>query len=200
MNVRIALPVRPRVVVAGAGFGGLWAARELSRHPLDVLLLDRHNYHLFLPLLYQVAAAELESEDIAFPVRSILRRLPNVAFALGEVRSIDLAARRVETGGRRIPYDYLVLATGSTSHFFGIPGAAEHALPLKSLEEGIALRNRVIRSFERAVHEPEGAARRAALTFVVVGGGATGVEFAGALAELIRSPLARDFPTVDPTR
>ena len=188
---------RPRAVIVGAGFGGLWAARELARCPVEVLLLDRRNYHLFLPLLYQVAAAELESEDIAYPVRSILRGLPNVNFVLSRVRGVDLRTREVTTDDGRIPFDYLVLAAGSTSHFFGIPGASEHSFPLKTLGDGVALRNQVLRAFERAAGEPDPERRRAALTFVLVGGGATGVEFSGALAELIRGPLRKDFPSLD---
>ncbi len=188
---------RPRTVIVGAGFAGLWAARGLALSPVDVLLIDRNNYHLFLPLLYQVAAAELEAEDIACPVRSILRGVPNVKFILSEVRRIDPDAREVETDGGRIPFDYLVLAAGSTSHFFGIPGAPEHSFPLKTLSEGVALRNRILRSFERAARESDPGRRIAALTFVIVGGGATGVEFSGALAELIHGPLRKDFPFLD---
>lgn len=187
----------PRVVIVGAGFAGLWAARGLARSPVDVMLVDRNNFHLFLPLLYQVAAAELEAEDIACPVRSILRGLPNVEFVLSEVRRIDPDAREVETAGGRIPFDYLVLAAGSTSHFFGIPGAPEHSFPLKSLGEGVSLRNQILRSFERAARDADPKRRRAALTFVIVGGGATGVEFSGALAELIQGPLRKDFPSLD---
>jgi len=188
---------RPRTVIVGAGFAGLWAAKRLARSPADVLLVDRNNYHLFLPLLYQVAAAELEAEDIACPVRSVLRGLPNVKFILSEVRRIDPDAREVETDGGRIPFDYLVLATGSTSHFFGIPGAPKHSFPLKTLGEGVALRNRILRSFEKAARESDPGQRKAALTFVIVGGGATGVEFSGALVELIHGPLRKDFPFLD---
>lgn len=187
----------PRVVIVGAGFGGLWAARALAHRPVQVLLLDRNNYHLFLPLLYQVAAAELVPEDIASPVRSILHGMPNVAFAMSDVTGIDVVGKRVETAERRIPYDFLVLAAGSTSHFFGVPGAAAHSFPLKTLGEGIALRNHILRAFERAAQEPDPARRRAALTVVIVGGGATGVEFSGGLAELIRGPLRKDFPSLD---
>lgn len=187
----------PRVVIVGAGFGGLWAARALAHRPVQVLLLDRNNYHLFLPLLYQVAAAELVPEDIASPVRSILQGMPNVEFAMSDVTGIDLPARRVETAGGPIPFDFLVIAAGSTSHFFGVPGAAERSFPLKTLGESVALRNHILGAFERAVHEPDPARRRAALTFVIVGGGATGVEFSGSLAELIRGPLRKDFPSLD---
>lgn len=187
----------PRAVIVGAGFAGLWAAKGLARSPVEVLLLDRNNYHLFLPLLYQVAAAELESEDIACPVRSALRSIPNVTFLLSEVRRIDPDERVVETDGGPISFDYLVLAAGSTSHFFGIPGAPDHSFPLKTLSEGVALRNRILGSFEKAVRETDPERRRAALAFVIVGGGATGVEYSGALAELIFGPLRKDFPSLD---
>ncbi len=169
----------------------------MARCPVDVRLVDRNNYHLFLPLLYQVGAAELEAEDIACPVRSVLRRLPNVEFVLSEVRRIDPDAREVETDGGKIPFDYLILAMGSTSHFFGIPGAPRHSFPLKTLGEGVVLRNRILRSFEKAARESDPGRRRAALTFVIVGGGATGVEFSGALVELIHGPLRKDFPNLD---
>ena len=188
---------RPRVVIVGAGFAGLWAARALARRPVQVLLLDRNNFHMFLPLLYQVAAAELESEDVAYPVRSILQSLPNVEFAMSEVKGIDPVARAVRTAEDRIPFDFLVLASGSATHFFGVPGAAERTFPLKTLDEAIALRNHILRSFERAARETDRDRRRSLLTFVIVGGGATGVEYSGALVELIRGPLRKDFPSLD---
>lgn len=193
----MAIRDRPRVAIVGAGFGGLWAARTLVRYPVEVLLIDRNNYHSFLPLLYQVAAAELEPEEIAYPVRSILWKLPNARFILADAKRVDVARRVVETDGRTISYDFLILATGSVSHFFGVPGAGQHAFPLKTLEEGVALRNHILCCFERAVHEPDPSRRRRALTFAIVGGGPTGVEFTGALAELIRGPLVKDYPTLD---
>lgn len=188
---------RPRVVIVGAGFGGLWAARALPRSLVEVLLVDRNNYHTFFPLLYQVAAAELEPEDIAYPVRSILRKLASVEFTLADVKKVDLVAQVVDTDGPMIPYDFLILATGSTTHFFEVPGAAEYAFPLRTLEQGVALRNHILSCFERAVCEAEGERRQRLLTFAIVGGGPTGVEFAGALAELIYAPLAKDYPTLD---
>ncbi len=187
----------PRVAIVGAGFGGLWAARSLVRSPVEVLLIDRHNYHCFLPLLYQVAAAELEPEEIAYPVRTILWKLPNARFVLADVKGVDLARRVLETDGPAIPYDFLMLATGSVSHFFGIPGADEHAFPLKTLEQGVALRTRILRCFERAAFEIDPERRRRMLTFAIVGGGPTGVEFAGALAELIYGPFVRDYSMLD---
>jgi NADH dehydrogenase len=180
----------------GAGFGGLWAARSLVHSPVEVLLIDRHNYHCFLPLLYQVAAAELEPEEIAYPVRSILWKLPNVRFVLADVKTVDLSQRVLETDGPAISYDFLILATGSVSHFFGVPGASEYTFPLKTLEQGVALRTRILCCFERAALEPDPERRRRLLTFAIMGGGPTGVEFAGALAELIRGPLVKDFSTL----
>jgi NADH dehydrogenase len=188
---------RPRVVIVGAGFGGLWAARSLAHSELEVWLIDRNNYHTFLPLLYQVAAAELEPEDIARPIRSGLRKLPNVHFVLGEVNGIDFNACLVRTSASAIAYDYLILALGSTPRYFGIQGASEHSLPLRTLAHGIAARNQILRCFERAVHEPDAEQRRRMLTFAVVGGGPTGVEFAGSLAELIKGPLKKDYPSLD---
>ncbi|MBI3998237.1 MAG: NAD(P)/FAD-dependent oxidoreductase [Armatimonadetes bacterium] len=189
--------LRPCVVILGAGFAGLWALRRLAQVPVDVLLIDRQNYHTFLPLLYQVAAAELEPEEIAYPVRSVLRTMPNAQFLMAEVRHIDLAARRVEVADRAVPYDFLVVALGSITHFYGVPGAAEHAFPLKTLDHGVDLRSHILTCFERAVHEPDTVRRRRALAFAIVGGGPTGVEFAGALAELIHGPLTKDYPSLD---
>jgi NADH:quinone reductase (non-electrogenic) len=188
---------RPRVVVVGAGFGGLWAARALARSQAEVVLVDRRNYHSFFPLLYQVAAAELEPEDIAFPVRSILRGLPNIQFVLAEVQAIDPVARLVKLLDRVIPYAYLILAPGSVPHFFAVPGAKEYSFPLKTLEQAVALRNHILRCFERASQEPDAARREQILTFAIVGGGPTGVEFAGALSELIRGPLCKDLSRLD---
>jgi NADH dehydrogenase len=187
----------PRVVILGAGFGGLWAARSLAHARAEVTLLDRNNYHTFLPLLYQVAAAELAPEDIAYPVRSILRKLPNVHFFLADVQRIEFSSRTIATDGPAIGYDYLILATGSVTHFFGVPGAAEHAFPLKTLEQGITLRNQILCCFERALHEQDRDRRKRLLTFTIVGGGPTGVEFAGALAELIRGPQVKDYQQLD---
>ncbi|WP_459935008.1 NAD(P)/FAD-dependent oxidoreductase [Fundidesulfovibrio butyratiphilus] len=187
----------PRVVVVGAGFGGLWTARRLAGENAEVVVVDKRNYHTFLPLLYQVAAAELEPGEIAHPVRGVFRRYGNVRFALAEARRIDPACRVLHTSGPSIPYDYLVLCLGSETNFFGVPGAAEHCFGLKNLEEGIGLRNHILCLFERANLSDDPVARRRMLTFTVVGAGPTGVEYAGALAELIRGPLARDYPRLD---
>ena len=188
----------PQVVIVGAGFGGLWAAQALARAPVRVRLIDRNNYHTFLPLLDQVAAAEIEPEEVVYPVRSILRSTPEVDFLLGEVGEIDFAARTVETSLCAVPYDYLILAAGSSTHFFGVPGAAEHAFALKTLDDGIRLRNHILCCFERAAKDADAESRRRRLTFAIVGGGPTGVEYAGTLAELLGGPLRRDFPRLDP--
>ena len=185
------------MIVVGGGFGGLWAAKAPGRRGLDVLLLDRNNYHTFFPLLYQVAAAELEPEDIAHPIRSAVRGLSGVTFVMAEVRGLDLHKREVHTTAGTFGYDYVVLALGSRPRFFGVAGAPEHSLTLRSLEEGVALRNHILSQFERAAVELDGKRRRRLLTTVIVDGGPTGVEFAGALAELIRGPLAKDHPSFD---
>ena len=190
-------PVRPRTVVIGAGFGGLWAARALAGAPVDVLLLDRNNYHVFLPLLYQVAAAELEPEDIIYPVRSILRRTKNVRMVVDMVSGVDTVRKEVITRHRTFSYDYLVLALGSTPRFFGIEGADQYALPLRTIEDAVAVRNHILLRFERALYEADPQVRRRLLTFAIIGGGATGVEFAGALAELIFGPLGKDYAGLD---
>ena len=135
---------RPCVVIVGGGFGGLWAARTLARVPVHVVVVDRNNYHTFFPLLYQVAAAELEPEEITYPVRGILRKMPNAQFAMAEVTEIDFEKQVVETDGPAFPYDFLILATGSTTHFFGVPGAAEHAFPLRTMDQKIVGKRRTI--------------------------------------------------------
>jgi NADH dehydrogenase len=188
---------KPQVVVLGAGFGGLWAARTLAQGQVDVVVADRNNYHTFLALLYQVAAAELEAEDIAYPIRSIFWKLSNVNFTLAHARRIDLQNRLIETDGEVISYDYLILATGSVTYSFGLPGVKENAYCLKTLEEAVALKNHIICCFEAAAGEKDETRRRSLLTFVIVGGGATGVEYAGALTELIHGPLIKDYRTID---
>jgi NADH dehydrogenase len=188
---------KSRVVIIGAGFGGLWAVRTLAQGNVDVLVIDRNNYHTFLALLYQVAAAELEAEDIAYPVRSIFWKHSNIDFTLAYARRIDVQNRIVVTDGESISYDYLILATGSITYSFGLPGVAENAYCLKTLEEAVALKNHIICCFEAAAREEDKAKRESLLTFVIVGGGATGVEYAGALAELIHGPLVKDYRRVD---
>ena len=186
---------RPRIVIIGAGFGGLQAAKVLAKETVDITVIDRNNYHCFLPLLYQVATAGLEPEAIAQPVRRILRG-PNIRFLMAEVSGIDLDARLVKTDGESVAYDYLVAAAGSVTNFFGMATVEEAAYGLKDLPEAVELRDRILRSFERAEQAaPED--RRRLMTTIVVGGGPTGVELAGALAELQRHVLRRDFPRLD---
>jgi NADH dehydrogenase len=189
--------VTPTVVIVGAGFGGLRAARALRRAPVRVVLVDRNNYHLFQPLLYQVATAGLEPEEIAKPVRAILRGQRNFDFRMAEVTGADLAARRLETSAGPLAYDYLILALGGETNFFGLEGVSRHGFPLKDVNEAVAIRNHVLTSFERAMLETEPQRRRARLTIVVVGGGPTGVEMAGALSELIRLVLVKDYPRLN---
>ena len=188
---------KPKVVIVGAGFGGLWAARCLAKQSVDVLVIDHNNYHTFLALLYQVAAAELEAEDIAYPVRSVFWNTPNIDFLLAHARRIDLQNRTIETDLETVSYDYLILATGSITHSFGIEGVDDHAFFLKTLEEAVVLKNHIICCFETAARETDEERKRSLLTFVIVGGGATGVEYAGALTELIHGPLIKDYPTID---
>src|SRR5204862_5740293 len=190
---------RPRVVIVGAGFGGLRAARALRKAPVDAVLVDRHNYHLIQPLLYQVATAGLEPEQIARPVRAILRRQTNADFRLADVTGLDVGRRELATAPGPVHYDYLVLAVGGDTNFFGLNSVRRHGFALKDLPDALGIRHQVLRSFERAVLEPDADRRRALLTFVVVGGGPTGVEMAGALSELIRLVLVRDYPRLNIT-
>lgn len=188
---------RKRVVIVGMGFGGMNAAQELAGSNLEVLLLDRNNYHLFQPLLYQVATAGLEQESIAYPVRALVRNWYNLRFQMREVTGLDLAEKRLVTDRGELPYDYLILAGGSVTNYFGNEGVARHAYDLKKLTDAEQLRNAILSSFELAVQEIDSKRRRELLTFVVVGGGPTGVEFAGALAELIRYVFRKDYPSLD---
>jgi NADH:ubiquinone reductase (H+-translocating) len=188
---------RPRVVIAGAGFGGLTCARRLVRAAVDVLLIDRYNYHLFTPLLYQVATAVLDPGEIARPVRELIRPLDNVDFKQAEITGADLEKRLLLTDRGPVPYDYLVLATGSQSDYFGNKSLARHAFGLKDLPQGLALRNRVLAQFEASRWATDSEQRRVMLTFAVVGGGPTGVELAGAVSELIRLVLRKDYRDLD---
>lgn len=185
---------RQRVVIVGAGFGGLACARRLNGQPVDVLLVDRQNFHLFAPLLYQVATALLNPSDIAYPLRTIFRRSTNVRVRQAEVLGVDTRRKQVSLQpGGEVVYDHLVLATGSTDNFFGNREVARVALGLKSLEDATRLRNHVLRSFELADAEADPDRRRELLTFVVAGGGPTGVEYAGALRELADLVAGRDY-------
>ena len=191
-------PAIPHVLILGGGFGGLWATRALASAPVRITLVDRTNHHLFQPLLYQVATAGLSATDIAAPLRHILRRQRNVTVLLGEARAIDVATRRVSFEGRDINYDYLIVATGATHAYFGHDDWAAHAPGLKTLDDALAIRRRVLSAFEAAEREDEPAARAAWLNFVVIGAGPTGVELAGTLAEIARHTLPREFRRCDP--
>jgi NADH:ubiquinone reductase (H+-translocating) len=184
---------RPRVVIVGAGFGGLTMARALRRAPVDVILVDRNNYHLFTPLLYQVASALLSPGDIAQPVRKLVRPVRNTEFRLGEVTGIDLDARCVQTDSGMLSYDYLVVAAGSVNNYFGNRSVELRSLNLKELPDALRLRNDVLDRLEEARWTESAERRKVLLTFAVVGGGPTGVEFAGALSELVRVVLRKDF-------
>jgi NADH dehydrogenase len=187
-------------VVVGAGFGGLAVVRGLRHAEVDVTLVDRHNYHLFQPLLYQVASSLLDPSDIAHPVRSILRHSRNCDFRLAEVTGVDMGLQKVRTTTGELGYDHLVLATGSATSYFGNRELAAGAYGLKDLGEALALRARVLDAFEQASRSEVPAERRALLTFVIVGAGPTGVEYAGALSELVHHVLRHDFPSIDVDR
>jgi NADH dehydrogenase len=189
------------VVVIGGGFGGLAAVKILRHQPLRVTLLDRHNYHLFQPLLYQVATATLSPGDIASPIRWIFRHAANVRVLLAEATAIDVAAREVRLDeGTPVRYDYLIVATGSSHSYFGHDKWAHHASGLKTLEDALQIRRRILLAFERAEHETDPARRQELLTFVLVGGGPTGVELAGTLAEIARQTLRDEFRSIDTRR
>src|SRR5262249_25935090 len=197
----------PRVVIVGAGFGGLQAARSLARAPVRVTVIDRNNYHLFQPLLYQVASAALSPADIAVPIRGVLRRQRNTEVLLGEVTGVDTQRREVHVRDRagahdvEVPYEYLVVATGAMVSYFGHDAWASFAPGLKSIEEAMAIRSQILLAFEAAEQEMavDPLKASALLTTVIVGGGPTGVELAGAIAEAVRKALAKDFRHIDPT-
>ncbi|MCW0389386.1 NADH dehydrogenase-like protein YjlD [Xanthomonas sacchari] len=189
----------PHLIVVGGGFAGLWATRALARTPLRITLIDRRNHHLFQPLLYQVATAGLSAPDIAAPLRQILRHQDNVEVRLGEVVDIDKQARQVRLAdGQALAYDYLLVATGATHAYFGHDDWAAHAPGLKTLDDALQLRRHLLLAFERAEAETDPAARAAWLSFAIVGGGPTGVELAGTLAEIARHTLKHEFRHIDP--
>ena len=190
-------PNDPRVVIVGGGFGGLQAAKALGDAPVQLTLVDRRNHHLFQPLLYQVAMAVLSPADIAQPIRSVLRDKPNVEVVLGEVTAVDPGARVVMVDGDRLPFDYLILAAGASHAYFGHDEWEPLAPGLKSLEDALDIRRRILLAFEEAEHEPDPERRKALMTFVIVGAGPTGVEMAGAIAEIANHTLARDFRHID---
>src|SRR5438874_8551802 len=193
-------PVRkPHVVIVGAGFGGLEAAKKLIDEPVRMTVIDRTNHHLFQPLLYEVATAALSPADIAAPIRGILGRCKNTEVILAEVKSVNVAAKTINIGDRDVPYDYLILATGSRHSYFGNDQWEKLAPGLKSLEDAVEIRRRLLMAFEYADKLQDDAARKAAMTFVIIGGGPTGVEMAGAIAEIARYTLAKDYRHINPS-
>jgi len=189
---------RPRVVIVGAGFAGLTVAKRLAKAPADITLIDRQNHHLFQPLLYQVATAGLSPADIAWPIRSLVRRQRNTRVLLGAVTGVDRARKHVVMDGQNIAYDLLVLATGASHGYFGHDSWAAHAPGLKTVDDATEIRRRLLLAFERAEMESDVRERQRLLTIVIVGGGPTGVEMAGSVVELARKALAADFRTIDP--
>jgi len=189
---------RPRVVIVGAGFGGLTVAKRLAKTPADITLIDRQNHHLFQPLLYQVATAGLSPAGIAWPIRSLVRRQRNTRVLLGAVTGVDRARKHVILDGQDIAYDVLVLATGASHGYFGHDSWAAHAPGLKTVDDATEIRRHLLLAFERAEMESDACARERLLTIVIVGGGPTAVELAGTVVELARKALAADFQTIDP--
>ena len=189
----------PQVVIIGGGFAGLAAARQLERAACDVTIIDRHNHHVFQPLLYQVATAGLSPGDIASPIRWILRKQPRLRVLLGTVERIDTAARQVWMDGQdAVPYDYLIAAAGATDSYFGRDDWGAVAPGLKTLDDALTIRRRLLLAFEQAERQPDAVLQRRLLTFVIIGGGPTGVEMAGALAEIARQALRSEFDAIDP--
>lgn len=188
---------RKRVVIVGAGFGGIKAAKLLAQQNLDVTVVDRNNFHLFQPLLYQVSTAELAENEISYPIRAFFRKTTNVDFLLATATGFKPEQKLLLTDRGEVPYDYLILAAGATTNFFGMENVAKHAFGMKTLQESIAIRNHILKVFEQASRETDEAERRRLLTFVCVGGGPTGVECAGALSELIHQVMAKEYHRLD---
>ncbi|HEY8711821.1 MAG TPA: FAD-dependent oxidoreductase, partial [Thermoanaerobaculia bacterium] len=187
------------MVIIGGGFGGLYAARRLRKAPVRITLVDRHNYHLFQPLLYQVATAALNPSDIAAPIRGVLRRQKNVSVILGDATAIDTSRKIVKLADGELAYDYLIVATGATHSYFGHPEWEAAAPGLKTIDDALEIRRRVLLAFEAAERETDPERQKAWLTFVIVGGGPTGVELAGALSEIARQTMIRDFRHINPS-
>lgn len=188
---------RPRVVIVGAGFGGVKAAKSFAGKNVDVTVIDRNNFHLFQPLLYQVSTAVLSVDEIAYPIRAFFRKNKNIDFFLGEVVDFDLENKKVMTDRGDVSYDYLVMAAGATTNFFGMKSVEEHSFAMKTLEESVVIRNHVLEMFERASKESDAEKRKQLLTFICVGGGPTGVEEAGSLSELIYSVMSNEYHNLD---
>lgn len=188
---------RPHIVIVGAGFGGVKAAQLLADKNVDVTLIDRNNYHLFQPLLYQVSTAVLSVDEIAYPIRAFFRNHKNVNFYLGEVTDFDLEQKKVITDQGEVGYDFLIMAAGATTNFFGMQTVEENSFGMKTLEESVVIRNHVLNMFEQASKEQDAEKRKQLLTFVCVGGGPTGVEEAGSLAELIYSVMSKEYHNID---
>ena len=176
---------KPRIVIVGAGFGGVKLAKLFSKDDVEVTLVDRHNFHLFQPLLYQVSTAVLSTDEIAYPIRTFFRKARNVEFFMAKAQGVDQARQVLLTNHGEIPYDYLILAAGATTNFFGMQEVEEHSFGMKTLQEAVHIRNHVLHMFERANKSQDEAERRKMLSFVIVGGGPTGIEEAGAISELV---------------
>ncbi len=188
---------RPRVVIIGGGFAGLQAARQLAQAEVQVVVIDRHNYHLFQPLLYQVATAALSPAEVAYPIRRIFRNQENVNVRLGEVESVDLEAKRIVVSGTSLNYDFLIIAAGATHSYFGNDEWSKHAPGLKTVDDALEMRRRILLAFEEADQEGDAKSQRAKLTFTIIGAGPTGVELAGAIQEICAHSLQHDFRNID---
>jgi len=197
MNSAQPAPAKPHLVIVGGGFGGLSAAKRLAGQPFEITLIDRNNHHLFQPLLYQVATAALSPADIASPIRGILRDQKNLKVVMAEVTGVDLERKEVIAEGRRVAYDHLIIATGARHAYFGHDNWASYAPGLKTIDDATYLRRRILLAFEKAEAENDAEERRRLLSFVIVGGGPTGVEMAGAIAELAKRALTADFRSID---
>ncbi len=197
MNINVPEVSVPRVVIVGCGFGGLELAKQLSNANVQVVMLDKNNYHTFQPLLYQVATAGLEADSIAYPIRKIFKGQSNFHFRIGEVLHINTAENKINTSIGELHYNYLVIATGSTTNYFGNKGFEEKGMPMKTVVEALDLRSLVLQNFEKALLTTDLKEQEALMTFVVVGGGPTGVELAGAVCELKRHVLPNDYPELD---
>lgn len=197
MGLNVPVTNKPRVVIVGGGFAGLYLAKGLRGQHFQVVLIDKHNYHTFQPLLYQVATAGLEPDSIAYPIRRVLQRYSEGIFRLAEVEEIDTQRKEITTNIGALSYDYLVLATGSTTNFFGLQPVADQMMPMKSVPEALNLRSLLFQNFEKALLTSDLHHRKAAMNVVIVGGGPTGVELAGALAEMQRHVLPKDYPELD---